>query len=111
MYIGKLLHYKSACYQDSTKALCTIKCSPFVLDMIALKVFSKQIQYQIRLEPEWIYKEINEKADLIGRILYYDDWHHNPEAFVLLDSIWGLHLVNRLADHNNRQLLRFSSWC
>ena len=81
------------------------------LQAVALKVFKMSIQYQIRLEPEWIPREMNEKADLLSRIVDRDDWCINPAIFAWLDSIWGPHTVGRFADYNNHQLPRFNSRC
>ena len=81
------------------------------LNAVALRVFSVAIQYQIRLEPEWIPRELNEKADLLSRIVDYDDWYINPAMFTGLDSMWGPHSIDRFADHSNCQLPRFNSRC
>ena len=81
------------------------------LQKIALKVLSLAIQFQIRLEPEWVPRELNEKADFLSRIIDYDDWFLNPSVFAWLDSMWGPHTVDRFADWNNCQLPRFNSRC
>ena len=81
------------------------------LHAIALKVFNIAIQYQIHLEPEWVPRELNQRADLLSRIVDYDDWFLNPAVFGWLDTMWGPHTVDRFADHNNRQLSRFNSRC
>ena len=81
------------------------------LHAVALKVFNMSIQYQIRLEPEWVPREMNERADLLSRIVNYDDWYLNPSVFAWLDSIWGPHSVDRFANHLNCQLPRFNSRC
>ena len=81
------------------------------LHEIALRVFSLAIENQIRLEPEWVPRACNERADLLSRIVDYDDWYINPEVFAWLDSLWGPHTVDRFADYNNRQLPRFNSRC
>ena len=36
------------------------------------------VQSQIRIEPEWIPRELNEQADYLSRIVDYDDWFLNP---------------------------------
>ena len=79
------------------------------LHEIALKIFSLAVQYQIRLEPEWIPRELNVKADYLSRIVDYDDWYLNPSVFEWLDVIWGPHTIDRFADHNNHQLPRYNS--
>ena len=42
------------------------------LQEIALKVFSLAIQFQICLEPDWVPRELNEKADFLSRMINYD---------------------------------------
>ena len=71
------------------------------------------VQYQIRLEPEWIPRELNVRADMLSRVVDHDDWCLNPAVFRWLDSLWGPHTVDRFADHNNCQVTRFNSrcWC
>ena len=54
---------------------------------------------------------MNARADLLSRIVDYDDWYLNPAVFAWLDSIWGPHTVDRFADHHNCQLHRFNSRC
>ena len=81
------------------------------LHAVALKVFNIAIQYQIRLEPEWVPRELNEQADFLSRIVDYDDRYLNPTVFMWLDATWGPHTVDRFADHNNCQLPRFNSRC
>ena len=81
------------------------------LHAIALKVFDMAVQYQIRLEPEWVPRELNVRADLLSRVVDLDDWYLNPAVFSWLDSLWGPHTVDRFADHNNSQLVRFNSRC
>ena len=51
------------------------------LHAIALKVFALSVQYQIRLEPEWIPRELNKRADYLSRIVDHDDWLLNPVVF------------------------------
>ena len=81
------------------------------LHAIALKVFALSVQYQIRLEPEWIPRELNERADYLSRIVNHDDWLLNPGVFNQLDAIWGPHTVDHFASFHNCQLPRFNSRC
>ncbi len=48
------------------------------LHAIALKVFALSVHFQIRLELEWIPRELNERADYLSRIIDYDDWLIKP---------------------------------
>jgi hypothetical protein len=81
------------------------------LHAIALKIFSLAVHYSIQLEPEWIPRELNEKADLLSRVIDVDDWFLNPAIFADLDSQWGPHTVDRFASCSNAQLPRFNSRC
>ena len=80
------------------------------LHAIALKIFALAVQHCIRLEPEWIPRELNEK-DYLSRIVDLDDWFLNPAVFTELDSLWGPHMIDRFASFSNAQLPRFNSRC
>ena len=43
-------------------------------------IFTTDMNYQIRLEPEWIPRG-NEFADYLSRIVDHDDWMLNPVVF------------------------------
>ena len=75
----------------------------------ALKVFKACIQYNIRLEPEWIPREKNELADYVSRIVDYDDWQLDPAVFAMLNALWGPYSVDRFASSYNTQLVRFNN--
>ena len=57
------------------------------LHEIALKLFSLAVQYRICLEPKWVPRKLNEKADFLSRTLAYDDWYHNSSVFPWLDAV------------------------
>ena len=76
-----------------------------------MKVFNLAIRYQIRLEPEWVPRELNEQADYLSRIVDHDDWFLHPAVFEEVDAIWGPHTIDRFADFHNRQTPRFNSRC
>ena len=73
------------------------------LHVVALKIFTICIHNQIQLEPEWIPRELNEKADYLSRIVDLDDWLLNPIIFHSVDKAWGLHTVDRFAEFHNKQ--------
>ena len=74
-----------------------------------LELFKLAIDHQICLEPEWVPRELNEQADYLSRIIDFDDWFLNLDIFAELDMAWGPHTVDRFADCNNCQVLRFNS--
>ena len=56
---------------------------------------------------------LNDKADYISRIRYFDDWKVNPQFFLWIYGVWGRHMVDRFAHIDNTQLPVFNSrfWC
>ena len=82
-----------------------------LLQAVALTIFSLTVQSQIRLEPEWIPRELNERADYLSHIIDYDDWQLNPSVFSELEDCWGPHSVDRFASFHNCQVPRFNSRC
>ena len=81
------------------------------LHALAIKVFSLLVQNHIKIEPEWIPRDLNERADSLSRIIDYDDWMLNPVVFAQIESLWGLHSIDRFASGQNRQISRFNSRC
>ena len=81
------------------------------LHALALKLFSLSIHNNIKLEPECIPRSLNERADLLSRIIDYDDWMLNPVVFAEVDRVWGPHSVDRFANWQNCQTTRFKSRC
>ena len=79
----------------------------------ALEVFSLATRNTIQIEPEWVPRTENQQVDYLSRIQDRDDWRVSPECFAYIDSIWGLHEVDRFADNFNAQLDTFNScfWC
>ena len=73
------------------------------LHTVALNVFNTAIQYQVCLDPEWVPREINERADLLSRIVDYDDWCLKTAVFDLVDSSRGSHTctLDRFVEDNN----------
>ena len=82
-----------------------------MLQVVTLKFFSLAVQNQIRMEPEWIPRHLNERADYLSRIIDYDDWQLNPSVFSVFDKHWGPHSVDRFASFHNCQVPRFNSRC
>ena len=75
----------------------------------ALEIYSTAIRWQIRIEPEWIPRELNQRADLLSRMLDRDDWSIHPAVFQQLELLWGPHTIDRFANYLNTQLPRFNS--
>ena len=54
----------------------------------ALAIFSMTIKHQIRIEPEWITRTLNQQANWLSRIVDYDDWAIHPDHFRMINEIW-----------------------
>ena len=81
------------------------------LHAVSRKIFILCIHNQIHLEPEWIPRELNERADYLSRIIDLDDWCLNPIIFNRVDKVLGRHTIDRFADFYNKQTPRFNSRC
>ena len=79
------------------------------LQVEALRVFRFCIKYNIRLEPEWVPREMNELADYFSRVVDYDDWYIDHTVFKMVDDWWGPHRIDRFAAPYNKQVERFNS--
>ena len=79
------------------------------LHELSLKIYKFAIQNSIDLYMEWIPRTLNEKADLISRIIDKDDWQTSIPFFKYIDHIWGPHTFDRFADCNNKKVDKFNS--
>ena len=98
----KLLNYHVRWFTDNQNVVRILQVGSRKpeLHAIALKVLALAVQSQIRIEPEWVPRELNEQADYLSRIVDYDDWFLNPTVFAE-----GPYTVDRFADFHNRQTL------
>ena len=79
------------------------------LQSIAVEILKLAMKHNIKLEPEWIPREVNELADYLSRIIDYDDWGLAQEVFSILDCRWGPHTIDWFANKHNTKLVRFNS--
>ena len=109
----KLMNFRVRWFTDNHNVarILLVGSKMALLQATALKIFSLSVQYQIRLETEWIPRGLNERADYLSRIIDYDDWQLNSLVFSELDNAWGPHTVDRFASFQNSQVPRFNSRC
>ena len=81
------------------------------LQVVAVKFFSLSVCSLVKIEAEWIPRELNLRADLLSQIVNLDDWRLNPVVFAKIHEAWGPHTVDRFAGFQNSQLPRFNSHC
>ena len=79
------------------------------LQEIAVRIFKLCREHCIRLVPEWIPREQNERADFLSKAIDHDDWCLSHEIFQYLDEWWGPHSIDCFASVHARQLPRYCS--
>ena len=79
------------------------------LQLLALRAFHICLQCRISLDPKWIPRDLNSRADLISRLIDFDDYELNYAIFQGLDELWGPHTVDRFACNYNAKPPRFNS--
>lgn len=56
----------------------------------AIEIYNDCLTHNVKLEVEWIPHSANEYADVISRIIDYDDWCLDPNLFLnFFDANWG----------------------
>ena len=110
---AKLANFRVRWFTDNQNVarILSVGSKKPLLHALATKVFTLSVQHNIRLEPEWIPRDLNERADALSRIVDYDDWMLNPVVFADIEKLWGPHSVDRFASCHNRQVPRFNSRC
>ena len=71
------------------------------LHCIALDIREKCNELGIRLEPFWVSRTCNTKADYLSKSCDSDDWGINKECFKKLDKAWGPYSIDRFASDYN----------
>ena len=79
------------------------------LQRLALQAFGTCLRHRITLDPKWIPRDVNVRADLISKHVDFDDYALNDVFFQGLDELWGPHSVDRFACNYNAKLPRFNS--
>ncbi len=79
------------------------------LHEIAVRIFSLCRQYCIKLVPEWVPREENERADYFSKIIDSDDWKLSRDVFQWLDRLWGPHSIDCFASDCTKQIDRYCS--
>ena len=98
-------------FTDSQNCVKIIECGSMKreLQAMAYSIFETCLLNNIRLEVQWIPRTINEQADYLSKLIDFDDWGVSREFFEFVDSLWGVHTIDRFADCHNTKLDRFNS--
>ena len=68
---------------------------------------------KVKVDPVWVPRNGNKRADALSRMGDSDDWHVNWAVYFHLDKEWGPHDYDRFACHYNAKCYMFNSrwWC
>ncbi|KAK3097826.1 hypothetical protein FSP39_013568 [Pinctada imbricata] len=76
---------------------------------ISLDIFEFCLSFGITLDMEWVPRDQNERADMLSRIVDFDDWSVSDVIFDFLNYMWGPHEVDFFANDRNNKLSTFYS--
>ena len=79
------------------------------LHQLAMEMFKICIRYSIRVELEWIPRDLNVLADECSKIFDWDDWGVADRIFNLFDRKWGIFTCDVFANSQNSKVHRFYS--
>jgi hypothetical protein len=69
---------------------------------------AKEINLEISVD--WIPRTCNEQADLLSRMIDYEDWRVKDDYFDFAAARWGIFTVDCFASSCNNKVDRFYSW-
>ena len=78
-------------FSDNQSAVHIIEngSEKLVLQAAAIDIFETCLRYDIFSIPRWIPRDNNQAADVISKLIDYDDWFVANQVFYLLDSLWA----------------------
>jgi len=94
---------------QSTAKIVEVGSMNLFLHTLAIKIFEFCARFNIELSIEWIPRTMNQKADVISKMVDTDDWQLLPEFFSTLESIWGPYSVDCFATYYNNKVSKFFS--
>ena len=108
---GLLEGKKVKVYSDNknVKSILLKGSSKSDLQSIALKVNDFYEQREITLNPEWLPRALNERADFLSKLSPVDDWNISNWVFDHLCRVWGHHDIDRFSSNLNNKCHVFNS--
>ncbi|KAL5494027.1 hypothetical protein EMCRGX_G015296 [Ephydatia muelleri] len=79
------------------------------LQVEALKVFKTCTRYNIRLEPEWVPRKMNQLSDYCSHVVDYDYWNRGS-GHVHSELVWGNQLVVSTTYYHSKGDQACSMW-
>lgn len=74
-----------------------------------LKVFIICYEHSIHLDIEWILRDCNTRANVISKLIDFDDRQVTEDVFKDLGNLWGPPTVDCFATYYNRKIVRYFS--
>ena len=97
-------------FSDNKGVEAVIKKGSMISDLhnlsIEIDLFCRS--HNIKLQVQWIPRELNVDADMLSREIDFDDWGVSQVFLNFMDQ-WGPHTVDRFADNFNAKLVKFNS--
>ena len=79
------------------------------LKTIALNIYSVCLLNGISITLQWAPRSENVDADVVSKLIDYDDWCTADHLFSFLNQLWGPQTIDRFANDQNNELPRFNS--
>jgi hypothetical protein len=81
------------------------------LQELAIRIFNLTEKHNFGIQPIWIPREQNERADFNSHLNEYNhyDFSLKPEIFHWLDTMYGPHTIDRFASDDSTQLLHYNT--
>ena len=81
------------------------------LQDIATSIYRFCLEQNMSLKVQWIYRDLNIRADYLCDITDKYDWGIAIKIFNELDRAWGPHTIDRFTSDYNKKTLRYNSRC
>jgi len=78
-------------YTDSKNAsiIASKGSTSLTLQRHALEIFQFCAVNNVSIEIEWVPRSLNEYADLLSRVIDFDDWSVSTDFFTYISSLFG----------------------
>ena len=106
-----LQHKKVKVFSDNKNVMSVLQIGSSKNDLQNISCDVNDIceLHDIKISPEWIPRDQNQKADDLSRYGDCDDWSVSDEVFSRLNIEWGPHTIDRFACMYNTKCQRFNS--
>ena len=65
--------------------------------VLSWSCFEKGTTFGVKLEAEWLPRELNEGADVLSKEVDREDYRLNQKVFSAVDKLWGPHTIDCFA--------------